>query len=222
MSRNQTIAIIGATSPEGQAIAGNLSGGHCRLILMSEEQEKLARLIDDLTRQGAVADLASNPCQKEASWEADIIVIATSCESEREVAARIRPYATRKIVISVSHSEAGNYERADSDALSAAEELQKLLPHSSVVKALNTACIPVAHGDGRRGDTFIAGNNDDAVRTVFELMQSAGLNPLVAGDLSVSRTLETLQVRLKRMEMQYRYDHPAQESEANPVLCPVN
>ena len=81
------------------------------------------------------------------------------------------------------------------------EELQKLLPNTKVVKGFNTTfaadfITPVI--DGKQVDSFIAGNDEEALQTIFELVTTAGFNPIVAGDLSVSRTLEAMQLLLIR------------------------
>jgi len=50
--------------------------------------------------------------------------------------------------------------------------------------------------DGERTDAFIAGKNGYAVSVASEIVKSVGFNPVVAGDLSISRTLERMQLRL--------------------------
>jgi predicted dinucleotide-binding enzyme len=92
---------------------------------------------------------------------------------------------------------------------SAAEELQRLLPNSKVVKAFNTTfaadfSTPVI--DGKQVDAFIAGNNEEALQIVSELVSTVGFNPLIAGDLTVSRTLENMQLLLIRLGMKYNYN----------------
>jgi len=82
----------------------------------------------------------------------------------------------------------------------ALEELQKMLPYSKVVKTFNTAVAanfisPAI--SSKTTDVFIAGNNGEAVSTVFELLHGSGFNPIVSGDLSVSRSLERMQYLLQ-------------------------
>jgi predicted dinucleotide-binding enzyme len=92
---------------------------------------------------------------------------------------------------------------------SAAEELQKLLPNSTVIKAFNTTfaadfSTPII--DGKQVYAFITGNDEDALKTVSELVTTAGFNPIIAGDLSVSRTLENMQLLLIQLGMKYNYN----------------
>ena len=196
MAPKQTIAIIGATGKVGSAIARCLSVGNYRLLLMADESDKLNMLYSTLKQPSAIAEIESLNCAKEASWQADIIIIATPYEGTREVAKRIREVATGKIVISVSQPLDGNANTTiNFSESSSAEELQKLLPHSKVVKTFtpafalsNFTFLP----DHKMADSFIAGNNGEAVEIVSKLVKQAGFNPVLVGDLSMSRTLERI------------------------------
>jgi predicted dinucleotide-binding enzyme len=81
---------------------------------------------------------------------------------------------------------------------STAEELQKLLRHSKIVKVFNTTLVP-DFTDGKRSDSFLASNNGHALEVVSEIMATAGFNPVVVGDLSVCRTLEHKQRSASRL-----------------------
>jgi 8-hydroxy-5-deazaflavin:NADPH oxidoreductase len=209
MTTIKTIAIVGATGNMGSAIAKSLSkNSSFRLLLMSNNHDKLEDLKLSLEKSGT--DVISLNCAKEASWEADIIIVATPYEAEKEVAERIREVASGKIVISISNPLNSAYDNlVTSPDTSAAEELQKLLPNSKVVKTFNTtfaATFITPFIDGKTADAFVAGNNSDAVDTVAEIVKSAGFNPVIAGDLTVSRTLERMQLLLIQLNMKYNYN----------------
>ena len=92
---------------------------------------------------------------------------------------------------------------------SAAEELQKLLPYSKVIKAFNTTfaanfASPVING--QQVDAFIAGNNKEALDTVSTMVKTAGFNPIVSGDLTASRMLESMQLHLIELSLKYNYN----------------
>lgn len=210
MNTKQTIAVIGATGNMGSAITKNLSKGNYRLLLCSDEQEKVQTLVNDIKNSNSVADVETIDCSEEASWEADIIILAVPYQAEKEIAAKIKSVANQKIVISIANPLNETYSGlVTSPDTSAAEELQKLLPNSKVVKAFNTTfaadfTTPVI--DGKQADAFVAGNDEEAVKTVSELVGTAGFNPIVAGDLSVSRTLENMQLLLIQLTMKYNYN----------------
>jgi 8-hydroxy-5-deazaflavin:NADPH oxidoreductase len=200
MAHNKTIAIIGATGNVGSAIAKCLSITSNRLLLMANDADQLARLASEIRLTSPTTQIESATCAKEASWEADIIVVATSSDEGKEIAERIREVAIGKIVISVSQPINGYLNIVASPSnISAAEELQHLLPHSKVVKTFNTAFALdrfTPKSICNFADSFIAGNNGAAVDTVVELVRSAGFNPIPVGDLSASRMLERMQLKL--------------------------
>jgi predicted dinucleotide-binding enzyme len=194
MSTKQTIAIIGASGNMGAAIAKNLAQGNYRLLLCSAEQGKVQAVVENIISKSPSAEVEAIGCSAEASWEADIIISAVPYLGEKEVAERIRTYANQKIVISISNPfSEPNSGVATEAGTSAAEELQRLLPHSKVVKAFSTT-LPTDFAspflDRKEVDVFIAGNDEEALQTVSELVSTAGFNTIIAGDLSVSRTFE--------------------------------
>ncbi|ANE53692.1 NADPH-dependent F420 reductase [Flavisolibacter tropicus] len=210
MQTKQTIAIIGATGNMGSAISKSLLKGNYRLLLKSGDQGKLNNLVKEIKSNNMAADVEAAPCPTEASWEADIIILAVPFEAEKEIAENIKEVANQKIVISIANPLNETYNGlVTAPGTSAAEELQKLLPNSKVIKAFNTTfaadfSTPVI--DGKQVDAFIAGNDGDALESVKALVSLAGFNPIVAGDLSVSRTLEHMQLLLIQLGMKSNYN----------------
>jgi len=210
MSTKQTIAIIGASGNMGSNIAKNLSTGNNRLLLFANEKEKVEAVVNDIKSSNASAEVEALECPTNASWEADIIILAVPYQAEKEIAEKIREVANQKIVISIANPLNETYNGlVTAPDTSAAEELKKLLPNSKVIKAFNTTfaadfATPVI--DGKQADAFIAGNDEEALQTVTELVTTAGFNPIIAGDLSVSRTLENMQLLLIQLGMKYNYN----------------
>jgi NADPH-dependent F420 reductase len=210
MNTKQTIAIIGATGKMGSAIAASLAKGNYRLLLKGNDAARLDGLVKQVTGANSNADVEAMACPKDASWEADIIILAIPYKAEKEVAEKIKEVANQKVVISISNPLNEAFDGLVTDpSTSAAEELQKLLPHSKVVKAFNTSFAadfssPVI--GSKQVDGFIAGNDEDALQTVSELVATAGFNPIVAGDLTTSRTLESMQLLLIKLGLKYNYN----------------
>ena len=210
MQTKQTIAIIGATGNMGSAIAKSIAKGPYRLLLKANNQEKMDALVNDIQSKSPKAEVESVICPTEASWEADIIILAVPYEAEKDIAPQIKNVASQKIVISIANPLNQNYDGlVTAPGTSAAEELQKLLPNSKIVKAFNTTfaadfSAPVING--AQVDAFVAGNDEEALQTVSELVATAGFNPIIAGDLSVSRTLENMQLLLIRLGMKNNYN----------------
>ncbi len=196
MQTKRTIAILGASGNMGSAIAKSLAKGNDRLLLFSKELEKVEALKASIQKEYPSADIDCMSCPMHASWEADIIILATPYEAQAEIADSIREVANQKIVISIANPLNATYDAlVTKPGSSAAEELQALLPHAKVVKAFNTSYAanfaqPVI--DGKQTDAFIAGNNEAALETTAGLVKATGFNPIIAGQLSVSRTLEAM------------------------------
>lgn len=210
MATKKTIAVIGASGKMGSAIAKNLSKGNYRLLLFAGQKEKLEQLKDEIKKENAQADIECSGCPFDASWEADIIILAVNYKVEKEVAEKIKEVATQKIIISISNPLNENFDGLiTSSDTSAAEDLQHFLPDAKVVKAFNTIfsadfAQPIV--DGKQIDSFIAGNDKEAVQTVSELVSIAGFNPIIAGDLSASRTLENMTVILIQLNKKNKYN----------------
>jgi predicted dinucleotide-binding enzyme len=192
----QTIAIIGAGGTMGSAIAKNIGGGNYRLLLFDKSPERLSALAEEIRQIHPEADLECMDCAHECSWEADIVIMAVCYDQQQEIAQTIRDVVTQKVVISLANPIGQNLSNPAADAdVSMAENLQKQLPHSKVVKVFNTISAkdfkqPVI--DGQKIDTFIASDDEQALETVAELAHNAGFNPIIIDDLAFSRTLEQM------------------------------
>jgi 8-hydroxy-5-deazaflavin:NADPH oxidoreductase len=210
MSTKQTIAVIGATGNMGSNIAKSLSKGNNRVLLLANNLDKVNALATEITSSNSFADVEAYECPTTAAWEADVIILAVPYQAEKEIAAKIKDVANTKIVISIANPLNETYSGlVTSPDTSAAEELQRLLPNSKVVKAFNTTLAadfstPVI--DGKQVDAFIAGDDANSLETVSALVTAAGFNPIVAGDLSVSRTLENMALLLIGLTMKYNYN----------------
>lgn len=210
MQTKQTIAIIGATGSMGTAISKSIAKGNYRLLLSARDFHKVQVLVNEIKTNIPSADVEAIDCSVNASWEADIIIAAVPFQAEKELAERIKEVANQKIVISIANPLNETYNGlVTAPDTSAAEELQKLLPNSKVVKAFNTsfaADFSTPLIDGKIADALIAGNDAEALENVAELVNTVGFNPIIAGDLSVSRTLENMQLLLIQLTMKYNYN----------------
>lgn len=194
----------------GSAIAKSLAKGPYRLLLFAHDKAKLENLKEEIIKATPTADLEGMGCPVDASWEADVIISAVPYGAEKEVMEKIRDVATQKIVISIANPLNESFSGlVTAPGTSAAEELQKLLPSSKVVKAFNTTYAadfsqPVING--QQVDAFIAGDDEEAVETVKGLVATAGFNPIDAGGLSASRTLEAMQFLLIQLTLKNNYN----------------
>ncbi|GLB48331.1 NADPH-dependent F420 reductase [Neptunitalea lumnitzerae] len=209
MIATQTIAIIGAAGNMGSAIAKSLAKGNYNLLLQASHVQKAQGVLNEIKKANPDISAEVINCSFEASWEADIIILAVPYQAEQVVAEKIREVANQKIVISVSNPLNSTYNGLLTNELSAAEELQDLLPNAKVVKAFNTtfkADFEKPFIKDTQVDAFIAGDNKEAVATVKELIETVGFRAVNAGGLSVSRTLERMQLLLIQLSVANNYN----------------
>lgn len=184
MITKQTIAIIGATGNWGAGLSKNLAKANYRLLLKADNLEELEALVNEIKTKEITADVTIEACTTEAGWEADIIILAVPFSAEKEIACKIKEVANQKIVISFNNNTIdANNGWLNSLPGNVAEELQQLLPNSKVVKAFNAGFAGDFTTKRRKGsatDSFIVGNDEEALQTVSELLETAGLHPYIA------------------------------------------
>ena len=208
MNNEQTSGIIGVGNM-GSAISKSLAKAGYPLLLNAPHPEKVEALMKEINRSGS-EKVEQKTSVKDVGKAADIIILAVPYQAESELANELRDVVKGKIVISIANPLNDTYDGLLTDPdTSAAEELQRVLPDAKVVKSFNTvfaADYENPNIDGKKVDAFVAGDDDEAVRQISEVVQSMGLNPLVAGKLSTSRTLENMQLLLIQLNMKNDYN----------------
>jgi 8-hydroxy-5-deazaflavin:NADPH oxidoreductase len=187
------IAIIGAAGNIGSAIALGLAAAGYRVLLTDDIEQyphfylKLHLLEGKIRFRVPEADVDIVLSAKEASWEADVILLVIPDEAHAEVASRIKEVVTGKVVINLEYQLNGGHGGPVTSTNSG--ELAHLLPHSKVVKATSRI---FADGPGESQvtgtsvDVLVAGDDDDAVSTVMKMVEDTGYHPLRAGTLDGS------------------------------------
>jgi len=129
-----------------------------------------------------------------ASW-ADVLVLAVPFSAVRDVARELETAADGKTVIDLTNALTADFQLAVGFTTSGAEELQNLLPRAQVVKAFNTVFAQhMSEGkvNGQQLTAFVAGDHEAARKTVLELAQAIGFDPVDAGPLKNARSLEAM------------------------------
>jgi predicted dinucleotide-binding enzyme len=141
------------------------------------------------------------PVRAAAEW-GNVIILAVPYQATRDAAEQIGSAADGKVVIDVTNALDQNLNLAVGFTTSAAEEIQKLLPKSQVVKAFNTV-FSQNQSSGRVGKeqltAFIAGNDERAKQTAMELSRDIGFEPVDVGPLKSARYLEPMAIMIIQM-----------------------
>jgi hypothetical protein len=187
----KTVAIIGAAGNIGSAIALGLAAAGYRVLLTDDIEHHALLYMKLPLRERWIrfrvpeADVDIVLSAREASWEADIIILAVPYETQVELASKIKDVVTGKIVVSLASPLNGTQNGPVTPPTnSVAAELAQLLPHSKTVRALSTI-VAAQHGEpkvaGLIVDVLVGGDDDEAVSTVMQLAKDVGYHPLVAG-----------------------------------------
>lgn len=205
----QKISIIGAAGNMGSNIARNLSKAGYSLNLTDTNSAQVALLQNELIENGN-PNIVVSDTPLDAVKGSDVTVLAVWHGLQNGIAEQIKDAVEGKIVVSIANPLNETYDGLTTDpSTSSAEELAALLPNSKIVKAFNTTFAGDFANtilDGKQVDSFVAGDDENAVKTVEILVADAGFNPLVAGKLSASRTLENMTVMLIGLSQRYGYN----------------
>jgi 8-hydroxy-5-deazaflavin:NADPH oxidoreductase len=125
----------------------------------------------------------------------DLVVLALYYASIAEAVEQYRDQLGDKVVVEISVPL--DWDTMDGfvvpDDSSAAEEVQKLLPSTKVVKAFCTTfarTLQTGEKDGVKLDVPMAGDDEDAKQQVAALVEGGGMRPIDLGPLRRARQLE--------------------------------
>lgn len=127
----------------------------------------------------------------------DIVIMAVPYPALAALAKQYQTKLAGKIVVDITNPL--NFETFDELVVpadsSAAQQLQKLLPASTVLKAFNTTFVATLQS-GKIGDlpttVLVAGDDEDAKETFKAALADSALRVLDAGKLKRARELESL------------------------------
>lgn len=180
------VAIIGAGNV-GKALGTSLTRAGHDVTLAANSRE---------SAQAAAQEIGAGSADTAASavTGAQVVILAMPFAAAGEtVATEIADAAAGRIVIDATNPLKADYSGLATNGISGAEEFQRRLPRSHVIKAFNTVLASNQANpslDGTAIDGYVAGDHADAKRQVLELVGSIGLKPLDVGPLSSARYLE--------------------------------
>jgi len=178
------IGIIGAGHIDGTLAKLFVEAGHEVAIGNSRGPETLAGLVEELGGRAQATTAA------EAEQFGDVVVVSVPFGRYRELPTDA---VAGKVVIDTNNyypQRDGDFEELDSERTTSSELLQAHLPGARVVKAFNAIQWMRLRDDGRpAGDPErlgipISGDDEEAKRTVAELIDQIGFDAVDAGTLA--------------------------------------
>ena len=183
--RAMKVAIIG-TGKMGRGFAQALASKH-EVIVGSRDEDRAAATA---SKFGA----ARGTTYADAAADADVVILTVPWEAMEETLPQLGDLKGA-VVVDVSYP----YKKAEREAMkgrsSTAEEIQKRLPNAKVLKGWNhvhARHLTDPEVDGIAASVLIAGDDQTAKDTVFELARDMGFHPVDVGPLKATRELERL------------------------------
>ncbi|SHF99498.1 NAD(P)-binding domain-containing protein [Flavisolibacter ginsengisoli] len=159
MANKETIAVIGADSENARLVVTRLVGTARNILLMDPNVAKLEAFFQSLCSMPAIATIEIINCSREASWEADMIILSAEVEDAIAVLQKISDVARNKVVIILS----GNDDQPFGS-------LPDALPYSKIVVLQMYQEINVDHFT-----VLIESTDCEAATSVAALFESIGL-----------------------------------------------
>ncbi len=176
--------------------AGNMGRGvGTRAVAGGNEVEIVDRDPDEARK--LAGEIGATSLESGERLGGDVVVLAVWYPGTLEAAKQYGEQLGGKIVVEISNPvDTTTFEGlVTSPDASAAEELAQALPDARVVKAFNTTfsgTLVAGEAAGQQLDVFLASDDDDAKRSVAELVEAGGMRPVDVGPLRRARQLEQL------------------------------
>jgi hypothetical protein len=132
---------------------------------------------------------------RDAGAFADIVILAVPFGQVDNAARELGTVVSGKVVIDATNALTPEMELAIGFRTSGAEELQRKLPESYIIKAFNTTfanAMATGQVNGEQLAGLVAGDDADAKAQVLNLVHQLGFDPVDAGPLANARLLEPL------------------------------
>ena len=188
------VGILGS-GDVGKALAkGFLKHGY-QVAIGSDHAEKL----EEFKRENPQMETATF---EQAAQSGDIVVLCVKGTVAEKIIEKVKRHLSGKTVIDTTNPIAdappqnGVLEFFTSLEESLMERLQKIAPDAQFVKAFNSVgsglMINPDFGDNTKPTMFICGNNDDATKKVYEILEKFGFEIEDMGKVESARAIEPL------------------------------
>ena len=191
------IGVIG-TGDMGHALADALSDAGHTIMIGSRDTQRGQEVSEEF---GPTVSGGSNA---EAAQFADVIVLAIPFEGSESVISECGSLAGKTIIDVTNPVDFQNLQIQVENDTSGGEEIARMAPDASVVKAFNAIHAEVIiepEFDDDRPPVFYCGDDEDAKRIVSELIEDCGLDAIDCGPLKASRYLEPMAGLLVQLSM---------------------
>ena len=195
------IAFIGGTGPEGLGLALRLAVAGEEVVIGSRRPER-AEAAAAWVRERSPSARVSGARNRDAVADADVVFITGPYEGHGATLSELADALEGKVVVDTVVPvtfEKGRPRPVPVEDGSAAEEAQRLLPHSRLAAAFHTVSAHKLQDKDAaiEGDVLVCGGDPEAKATAMALAEKIpGLRAVDGGRLSNARYVELLTVLL--------------------------
>lgn len=183
------VTIIGSGNM-AKGISTQLVGGGHAVSIHAKDKKKGEALATHLKKANAIANVSVVP----TGGSADEIVILAVPYTEVESIVQEYDGFVDKILVDITNPvDFNTFQLIPEAGQSSAQEIAKLTPDATVVKAFNTTLAGALEAgvvDGKELDVFIAGDEPTSKGKVAKMIETSSMRPVDVGPLANARHLE--------------------------------
>lgn len=205
-----SLAIIGGTGKEGNALAWRFAQAGVRVLIGSRDAAKAQTAANELNaRIGATPPRVEGYANRDAAAKAEIVLLSVPYAGMQPILADVRAAAQNKIVINISSSlDPEKKSRAKPPAAgSVTAEVQQFLGETvKVVCAFQNISPEKLESVEEKidSDVLVCGADKDTRTCVIELIRKIGVDALDAGMLANAVAVEALTAALIAINIRYK------------------
>ncbi|HEX7588695.1 MAG TPA: NADPH-dependent F420 reductase [Anaerolineae bacterium] len=208
ISPSPSLAIIGGTGKEGNALAARFARAGVRVLIGSRDAAK-AELAANTLKQRSTGTSVEGSSNRDAAARADIILLSIPYDGMHPILQDLRDAVQGKIVINIASSLAPERKsRAQIPAAgSVTAEVQQFLgPAVKVVAAFQNISPEKLESVEEKidSDVFVCGGDKDARAVVIALIRQIGIDAFDAGVLANAVAVEALTAVLIAVNIKYK------------------
>jgi 8-hydroxy-5-deazaflavin:NADPH oxidoreductase len=203
----ESIAIIGGTGKEGNALAARFARGGLPVIIGSRDAARGEKAAQELNERLGVTN-ARGSSNRGAAEQADVVVLSVPYAGMQPILEDLREVVRGKIVINIASSlSAERKSRAQvSPAGSTTAEVQQFFGDQvKVVAAFQNIAPEKLEGVGPIDcDVLVCGADRETRTRIVELIRKTGIDAFEAGVLANAVAVETLTAVLIAVNLRYK------------------
>ena len=208
ITQSRTLAIIGGTGKEGNALAFRFAQAGVRVLIGSRDAAKAQNAANELNVRIGAKNVEGYS-NRDAATKADIILLSVPYDGMRPILEELRGAADNKIVINIASSlDPERKSRAKIPAAgSVTAEVQQFLGEATqVVAAFQNIPPEKLESVAEKIDTdvLVCGGNKDARTAAIELIHRIGIDAFDAGVLANAVAVEALTAVLIAVNIKYK------------------